>query len=108
MPGFASSCGGVRTITANIADWQEKEVLAFHVEHVISRQHGGADAADNLALACHHCNLHKGPNLAGLESQTGQLTRLFHPRSDKWEEHFVERESEVIGLTAIACATVRC
>ena len=33
--------------------------VAFHVEHIIARQHGGADSPANLALACHRCNLHK-------------------------------------------------
>lgn len=86
---------------------QEKEPLTFHVEHVIPRQHGGADTADNLALACHHCNLHKGPNLTGLDPQTGELIRLFHPRSDRWDEHFAERENEIVGLTVVGRATVR-
>ena len=26
------------------------------------RQHGGKDDVDHLALACHRCNLRKGPN----------------------------------------------
>ena len=86
---------------------QTKEPLIFHVEHVIPRQHGGPDLADNLALACHHCNLHKGPNLAGLDPETGQLTRLFHPRSDKWTEHFSERKGEIVGLTLIGRVTAR-
>ena len=61
---------------------------AFHVEHIIARQHGGGDEAENLALACHHCNLKKGPNIAGLDPQTGELTRLFHPRDNSWDDHF--------------------
>ena len=28
---------------------------------------------DNLALACAHCNRHKGPNLAGFDPETGML-----------------------------------
>ena len=52
------------------------------VDHVIARQHGGATTEANLALCCGRCNLHKGPNIAGLDPVTGQLTRLFHPRED--------------------------
>ncbi len=37
---------------------QDQEPLSFHVEHITSRQHGGKDTPENLALACHHCNLH--------------------------------------------------
>jgi len=61
---------------------QEREPLPFHVEHIIARRHGGKDTPENLALACHHCNLHKGSNLSGLDSKAGKLTRLFHPRLD--------------------------
>jgi 5-methylcytosine-specific restriction endonuclease McrA len=64
---------------------QDDEPFAqFQIEHVIARQHGGSDAADNLALACSNCNLHKGPNLAGLDPLDGALVRLFNPRRDRW------------------------
>ena len=39
----------------------------FHIEHIIARQHGGSDDPDNLALACYHCNWHKGTNLTGID-----------------------------------------
>ena len=39
---------------------QEHSELIHHVEHIVARQHGGSDDPDNLALACHRCNLHKG------------------------------------------------
>ncbi|HMJ66513.1 MAG TPA: HNH endonuclease [Candidatus Binatia bacterium] len=61
----------------------QQAIVAFHVEHIVARQHGGDDRFDNLALACHHCNLRKGPNLTGVDPQSGILTRLFHPRRDK-------------------------
>jgi HNH endonuclease len=86
---------------------QEQEPLPFHIEHIVPRQHGGTDQEGNLALACHHCNLHKGPNLAGLDPQTGGLTPLFHPRRDKWQDHFARRAGEISGLTAVGRATVR-
>lgn len=86
---------------------QEQEPLAFHVEHITPRQHEGKDTLENLALACHHCNLHKGPNLSGLDPQTAELTRLFHPRLDDWKEHFTRRGGEVIGLSAIGRTTAR-
>ena len=84
---------------------QEREPLTFHVEHIIARQRGGTDSADDLALACHHCNLHKGTNLAGIDRESGQLTRLFHPRQDKWEAHFYRQGSRIIGLTSIGRVT---
>ena len=30
----------------------------FHIEHIVARQHRGGDDLENLALACHQCNLH--------------------------------------------------
>lgn len=78
----------------------------FHMEHIIARQHGGDDSTDNLALACHLCNLKKGPNVAGMDPVNGELTRLFNPRLDNWQEHFkLERSGEIIGLTAIGRTT---
>jgi 5-methylcytosine-specific restriction endonuclease McrA len=84
---------------------QDSEPLSFHIEHIIPRQHGGRDSAENLALACHHCNLHKGTDLSGLDSKTGKLTRLFHPRLDDWSEYFTNRNGEIIGLSAIGRTT---
>jgi HNH endonuclease len=85
---------------------QDSEPLPFHIEHIIPRQHGGKDSAENLALACHHCNLHKGTNLSGLDPKTEKLTRLFHPRLDDWDEHFTNRGGEIIGLSIIGRTTV--
>jgi 5-methylcytosine-specific restriction endonuclease McrA len=41
----------------------------FHIEHIVAKQHGGSDESSNLALACHHCNEHKGPNLSGIDHE---------------------------------------
>jgi 5-methylcytosine-specific restriction endonuclease McrA len=61
--------------------------VPFHIEHIISRQHRGPTAGENLALACMRCNLQKGPNLAGLDPQTNAVVPLFHPRNDVWSDH---------------------
>jgi hypothetical protein len=79
----------------------------FQVDHIIARQHGGSSTLDNLALACFHCNTHKGPNIAGVDSSTGKLSRLFHPRKDRWAEHFAWNGPRVEGLTALGRATVQ-
>lgn len=78
----------------------------FHVEHIIPRQHGGKDDEGNLALACQHCNLHKGPNLSGIDPDTGSITPLFHPRQQAWDDHFALKDAAVRGLTPIGRATV--
>jgi hypothetical protein len=85
---------------------QEHSELKHHVEHIIAKQHGGSDDSDNLALACHRCNLHKGPNLTGVDPETGQVARLFHPRRDRWPEYFSFEGVRISGLTAAGRATV--
>ena len=85
---------------------QQFSELQFHVEHIIPRQHGGLDNAENLALACPDCNLLKGPNLTGMDPGTQRVTRLFHPRQDKWTEHFVQDGARISGKTAVGRVTV--
>jgi hypothetical protein len=81
--------------------------LPFHVDHVIARQHGGKTVFENLALACLHCNRHKGPNIAGKDPTTGSLIQLFHPRVDVWNEHFEWKGAVLAGRTAIGCVTIQ-
>lgn len=78
----------------------------FHVEHIIARQHRGGDHPSNLCLACTSCNLHKGPNIAGIDPETGRMAPLFHPRRDDWHEHFEWRGPILVGRTAVARATI--
>ena len=82
-------------------------LIPFHVEHIVSKQHGGADDASGLALACDRCNAYKGPNLTSIDPGTRTLVALFHPRRDVWSSHFVVRGGEILGLTATGRATVR-
>jgi len=63
------------------------------------------DDLENLAWACHQCNLHKGTNLAGIDPDSNELVRLFHPRRDRWEDHFRKDGPLVVGLTAIGRTT---
>jgi hypothetical protein len=82
--------------------------LLFEIEHVIAKQHGGTDTLSNLALACLHCNRHKGPNLSGLDRHQSptRLVRLFHPRQHQWGYHFQFDGPRVVGRTAIGRVTV--
>ena len=80
--------------------------FVLHIEHIIARQHGGDDGLENLALACFHCNLRKGPNIAALDAVTGTLVALFHPRRQEWRAHFVSNGEVVEGTTPTGRATV--
>jgi len=80
--------------------------LKFPIDHIRSIQHGGETVVNNLALCCGRCNLHKGPNIAGIDPQTGKVTRLFHPRKDRWSRHFRWANVEIAGLAAVGRTTV--
>lgn len=62
--------------------------LRHEIDHIIPQKHHGPTAFENLALCCGRCNLHKGPNLTGIDPETGSIQPLFNPRTVKWEEHF--------------------
>jgi hypothetical protein len=99
----------VRTRASYLCEYcrlpQEFSELRFHIEHIIPCQHGGGDEPDNLALACPDCNLYKGPNLAGIDPQTGQIVSLFHSRRDTWSEHFAYEGLDIVGTTAAGRTT---
>ncbi len=80
--------------------------MPFQLDHVIAEQHGGPTAASNLALACFACNHHKGPNLGGIDPQTGRRTWLFHPRRHKWTRHFRWDGPVLVGKTAVGRVTI--
>ena len=87
---------------------QDDEPLhRFHIEHIIPRQHGGSDEPENLALACYHCNVHKGTNQSAIDPKTGEVVRLFNPRQDRREVHFTWLGITAVGLTPTSRATVR-
>ena len=81
---------------------------AYHVEHIIPRARGGPDDPANYALSCITCNGHKSDHITGLEPGTSGPIPLFHPRRDRWTQHFrfFPEDLEVRGLTAQGRATV--
>jgi|ERR1044072_3220381 hypothetical protein len=85
----------------------DSPLAALHLEHIIPKVHGGDDDLDNLALACIDCNLHKGTNLSGIDPHTGQMTELFHPRRNLWDDPFEWFGIYLDGKTAVGRVTVR-
>ncbi|KAA1258602.1 HNH endonuclease [Rubripirellula obstinata] len=85
----------------------DSPLATLHVEHIIPRKHGGSDEVENLALACIDCNLHKGPNLTGVDPETEEITVLFHPRQDDWDDHFEWQGIQIVGKTPTGRTTVR-
>ena len=86
---------------------QEFTDASHEIDHVIAEKHDGPTEARNLALACFPCNNHKGPNIAGIDPDSGEIVRLFHPRQDRWDEHFAWNGPILRGLTPIGRATIR-
>jgi len=81
--------------------------LPFQIDHILAEKHGGETVEGNLALACALCNGFKGPNIASLDPETAELTRLFNPRRDVWTDHFQSESPRLSGKTAIGRATVK-
>jgi hypothetical protein len=102
----------VRDRAGNVCEYchlhqNDSPLAALHLEHIIPKIHGGGDDLDNLALACVDCNLHKGTNLTGIDPQTGLVTQLFHPRRQRWGDHFEWLGIYLAGRTAIGRTTIR-
>ena len=84
-----------------------RESIEFNIDHIISKKHGGGDKAENLCLSCADCNRYKGSNLAGVDPLTDDVTRLFNPRRDTWDEHFsIYPDGALAGRTPEGRATI--
>jgi hypothetical protein len=79
----------------------------FQVDHIIARKHGGPTVAENLALSCFYCNSNKGPNVSGIDPQSGGTTPLFHPRQQEWFDHFAWNGPTLMGKTPAGRATIQ-
>ena len=67
---------------------QDSQEATFHVDHIQPRSADGPTSLDNLALACVTCSLRKAARVQARDRRTGDLTLLFHPRRDLWNQHF--------------------
>jgi 5-methylcytosine-specific restriction endonuclease McrA len=86
----------------------ETAVFVPHeIDHIIAQKHGGLTTADNLALSCAVCNKRKGSDLVSLDPETGHLIPLYHPRRERWTEHFALQAAQLVPLTPTGRVTVR-
>jgi len=86
---------------------QEDAYLSFHIDHIVSRKQRGATTSANLALSCLRCNVTKGTDPGTFIGRPPRLVRLYHPRQDRWEEHFRLAAARIVPLTDEGEATVR-
>ena len=82
--------------------------VRYHLDHILPGLLGGADDMDNLALACPMCNYHKSAHVFGVDDGGLDDGRLFNPRQDDWDNHFVfdSVTLQLRGRTAEGQATV--
>lgn len=80
----------------------------FDVEHILPESKGGKSELPNLALACHGCNFYKSNKTEFFDAVIDKNVRIFHPRTDAWNEHFIWTSdfTEIVGLTAVGRATI--
>jgi hypothetical protein len=76
------------------------------IDHIVAEKHRGPTSPENLALSCFQCNSYKGPNIAGIDPATGATTPLFHPRLQKWHDHFRYDGAILTGQTPEGRTTV--
>ena len=100
----------VRTAGAGRCEYcqlpESASILPFEIEHIIAEKHGGQAVFENLAYACRYCNSYKGPNIAGIDPTTKKIVPLFHPRDQRWREHFRWSGGVLVGLSPAARATI--
>ncbi len=82
--------------------------LAFQVDHIIAQKHHGPDDLSNFAWSCYGCNNHKQADIAGIDPDGDplQVIRLFHPRRDRWDEHFYWNGPTLVARSAIGRVTI--
>lgn len=78
---------------------------SHEIDHIVAVKHRGLTVPQNLAYACWRCNRHKGTDLASLDPDTSQIALLFHPRNDRWNEHFRWEYGRLVGISPTGNAT---
>jgi len=85
---------------------QDYSDVPHHFDHVRASKHRGPSTTTNTCPACAQCNLAKGTNVAGFDTETDELERLYNPRLDQWNEHFAWDGAFLIGLTPLGRVTI--
>ncbi|MBM3765669.1 MAG: HNH endonuclease [Acidobacteria bacterium] len=75
---------------------QRHSLLRFHVDHIVPRSVGGIPEFSNLALACPACNGAKHGKWLIYDRGSRTEVKLYHPRTDVWDDHFETRDFGII------------
>ena len=76
------------------------------IDHIHAEKHNGVSTLANLCLSCYYCNRHKGSDLCSIDTVSGDVVNLFHPRIDQWHDHFAVSRAFIEGKTPIGRVTV--
>jgi hypothetical protein len=68
------------------------------------RSKGGTDKDDNLALACQGCNNRKYTHVEARDPVTGKLVSLYHPRRQRWADHFGWNEDRTYATVTVSAS----
>lgn len=85
---------------------QQEVYFPFEVDHIISEKHEGETVSENLCFSCPDCNSFKGSDIAAIDRETGQVSLLYHPRTQQWTDHFRLEGGFIAPLTPIGRVTV--
>jgi hypothetical protein len=93
----------VQRRAANRCEYCQTSLRGYrsHLEHIIP----GIEDYDNYALACARCNENKREFVTHIDPATGREDRLFHPRLDRWQDHFSSFSNHPVGTTQVGRAT---
>lgn len=83
------------------------DTYSSQVDHIIATKHGGKTDLSNLAWTCFRCNNFKGSDVASYDDMQGELTPLYHPRRQRWDDHFTLQDGLMIGKTPTGRVTVK-
>lgn len=88
---------------------EEASTSQFTIDHLQPRSLGGSDELENLALACHRCNIRRYNFTTGIDPQTNAIVPLFNPRAHQWPSHFAWSQNclTIVGISAIGRATCK-
>ena len=84
---------------------EDDSYVTYQIDHILARKHGGTTTLNNLAFTCVSCNRYKGSDLAAPDPETGEIVPLFHPRRQRWQEHFTLQTAVIVPLSSAGRAT---
>jgi hypothetical protein len=102
----------IRTISNGCCEYcqapAEYSAAFYHFDHILPAVKGGKSTFSNIAYSCAGCNGYKSDKTHFLDPLTHQITKLYHPKKDKWDEHFQWNNDylSIEGISPIGRTTV--